>query len=209
MSSSSRTDPAVNASDRQQRRKLLGLAALFFMPLVIAFALYYGGYTPRGHVNHGDLIDPARPLPQVALATLKGGTTGPDFLRGRWSLVYVAGGDCDERCQRVLEDARQVRLALREDTPRVQRVLLYAAPCCDASLRLQSQPDLTSADVSGPAGQALLAVFPSYARVPVAFAGRLYLVDPLGNLLMSYAPGFEKKSLLEDLKKLLKLSHIG
>jgi hypothetical protein len=204
MSSSTHTDPAA---DQRQRRKLLGIAALFFLPLVIAFALYYGGYSPRGRVNHGDLIDPARPLPQVALMTLGGGTTAPDFLRGKWSLVYVTGSECDERCRRVLEDARQVRAALRDDTPRVQRVLLYAAPCCGRAL--QPQPDLLSGDISGPEAQALLAVFPSYAAVPVPQAGRLYMVDPLGNLMMSYSADFEKKALLEDLKKLLKLSHIG
>lgn len=202
-------DTPPGTAERRQRRKLVGLAALFFLPLVIAFGLYYGGYAPRGHVNHGDLIDPARPLPLVELPTLSGGTTGPGFLRGKWSLVYVAGGDCDERCQLTLAAAGQVRLALRQEAPRAQRVLLYTAPCCGDRQGLDSQGDLLSADVSGAAGQALLAVFPSYAQVPVTLAGRLYLVDPLGNLLMSYAPGFEKKSLLEDLKKLLKLSHIG
>ena len=40
-------------------------------------------------------------------------------------------------------------------------------------------------------------------------AGRLYLVDPLGNLMMSYERGAPVKGLLDDLKKLLNLSHIG
>jgi hypothetical protein len=43
----------------------------------------------------------------------------------------------------------------------------------------------------------------------VETAGRIYIVDPLGNLMMSYAPDAPQKALLEDLKKLLKLSHIG
>jgi hypothetical protein len=40
-------------------------------------------------------------------------------------------------------------------------------------------------------------------------AGRIYLIDPLGNLMMSYAPDAPSMGLLEDIKKLLKLSHIG
>ena len=55
----------------------------------------------------------------------------------------------------------------------------------------------------------LLAIFPRYDDVPVEDAGRIYIVDPLGNLMMSYARNAPDKALLEDLKKLLKLSHIG
>jgi cytochrome oxidase Cu insertion factor (SCO1/SenC/PrrC family) len=201
--------PAPSPEDRRQRRKLLGLAALFFMPLVIAFGLYYGGYAPSGRVNHGDLIDPARPLPAVTLPTLAGGTTDARFLREQWSLVYVTGDTCDAACQLALENAHQVRLALRENTPRVRRVLLYTSPCCDPALDLAGASDLASGEVSSAEGQALLALFPAPNQVPVQRAGRLYLVDPLGNLMMSYPAGFDRKALLEDLKKLLKLSHIG
>jgi hypothetical protein len=37
----------------------------------------------------------------------------------------------------------------------------------------------------------------------------VYLIDPLGNLLMSYAPTARPKGMLEDLKRLLGLSHVG
>jgi len=40
-------------------------------------------------------------------------------------------------------------------------------------------------------------------------SGRIYLIDPLGNLMMSYSPRSEPKGILSDMKKLLKLSHIG
>ena len=55
----------------------------------------------------------------------------------------------------------------------------------------------------------LLGAFPKYGATPVETAGRIYIVDPLGNLMMSYAPNAPQKALLEDLRKLLKLSHIG
>jgi hypothetical protein len=45
--------------------------------------------------------------------------------------------------------------------------------------------------------------------VPLADAGRIFIVDPLGNLLMSYAATAPDKALLTDMKKLLRLSHIG
>ena len=37
----------------------------------------------------------------------------------------------------------------------------------------------------------------------------LYIVDPLGNLMMRHDAAHTSKDLLTDLKKLLKLSHIG
>ncbi len=40
-------------------------------------------------------------------------------------------------------------------------------------------------------------------------AGRIYIIDPLGNLMMSYAPEAASRALLEDMKRLLRLSHIG
>ena len=48
------------------------------------------------------------------------------------------------------------------------------------------------------------------ARFPTADAPySLYVVDPLGNLMMRFDTRGDPKGLLEDLKKLLKLSHIG
>jgi hypothetical protein len=44
---------------------------------------------------------------------------------------------------------------------------------------------------------------------PLEEAGRIFIVDPLGNLMMSYSRAIEPKGLLQDMKKLLKLSHIG
>lgn len=56
---------------------------------------------------------------------------------------------------------------------------------------------------------ALRDVFAEVTPEPLEQAGRIYVVDPLGNLMMSYARTAEPKGLLEDLKKLLKYSRIG
>ena len=57
--------------------------------------------------------------------------------------------------------------------------------------------------------QALLEKFPAYDGVAPTVAGRLYLIDPLGNLVLSYSAAAPDKALLTDVKKLLRLSHIG
>ena len=204
-------NPSSPDAVRRGRRQLLALAALFFVPLAVAFWMYYGptGWRPAGDASKGDLIDPARPLPEIALPTMDGGTTAPAFLRGKWTMLYVGDGLCDERCRKALYLTRQSRIALNKDMDRVQRVFLVTDRCCDRAFLAAEHPDLVVARVEDAASAALLGPFPVYGGVPLAAAGRIYLVDPLGNLLMSYAATAPDKALLADLKKLLRLSHIG
>ncbi len=203
-------DTQTNPS-KGSRRQLWLVVALFFVPLGVAFLTYYGnvGWRPQGSTNKGELIDPARPFPEAALVTPLGTATAANFLRGKWSIVFVGAGACEEACRKALTDIRQVRLALNQNSFRVQRVFLYSGSCCDQAYFPAEQAGLITASVDDAAGKAVLAVFPVANGVEALAAGRLYLVDPLGNLMMSYERGAAVKGLLDDLKKLLNLSHIG
>ena len=192
------------AQDRGQRRVLIGLALLFFAPLALAFYLYYGhvAWRPGSRVNTGELIEPPRPLPALALPLYGSGTTDPDFLKGKWTFLYVAAGPCSEGCRTRLYDTRQIRLALNRDMNRVQRVFIAGDDCCEAQL-LRQHPDLITIRTGAPAAP-LLDLLPDPAAEP-----RVYLIDPLGNLMMSYPAGAKPKGMLEDMKRLLRLSSIG
>jgi hypothetical protein len=204
--------------DRRHRRLLIGVALIFFAPLGLAFYLYYGhvAWHPGRRVNAGDLIQPARPLPALALPRLDSGTTEPNFLKGKWTfLLYVASGPCADACQRRLYDTRQVRLALDRDMNRVQRVLMAEGGCCDAVFLHEQHPDLIALRTSAAAAP-LLALLPGRDGTTAADgsntttpAPRVYLIDPLGNLMMSYAADAPPKGMLEDMKRLLRLSSIG
>ena len=202
----------------RQRRILIGLALLFFAPLGLAFYLYYGHGTwhPGGRVNVGDLVNPARPLPALALPLWTFGNAGtagitdPNFLKGKWTFLYVGVGRCAAACQSRLYDTRQVRIAQDRDMKRVQRVFIADAGCCDAQYLREQHPDIIAIRASTEAAP-LLALLPAHdgpGRQPFA-ESRVYLVDPLGNLMMSYAPDAKAKGMLEDLKRLLRLSSIG
>lgn len=206
------------AQDRRQRRLLIALALLFFAPLGLAFYLYYGPGTwhPGGHVNAGELIQPARPLPAAALPLWGSGTTDPNFLKHKWTFLYVLTGPCAEHCRSRLYDTRQVRLALDRDMDRVQRVFIADPECCDAQFVHEQHPDLITIR-AGAAAAPLLALLPGRDSVTVetaagsndARAPRVYLIDPLGNLMMSYPANAKAKGMLEDMKRLLRLSSIG
>lgn len=200
-----------DANARRSRAQVWLLIGMFFAPLAIAFALYYGlgsgGWRPHGSTNKGDLIHPARPLPQVTLQTPTGEPLEIRSLQDQWILVYAGDGQCDARCREALVLTRQTRLALNQDMTRVQRLFLVNAHCCDEEYLHTEHPDLITALTDDDAGRQLLSVFPEGSAASTQ--GRIYIVDPLGNLMMSYSPQAPRKGLLEDLKKLLKLSHIG
>jgi hypothetical protein len=194
---------------RRRRLQLVGLATLFLGPLLFSAWLYYGsGLRPPGHVQHGELLDPVRPLPGAALATAAGALTAPDFLRHKWTLLTVVHDDCDARCTAALAATRVARIALDEDAPRVQRVLLADAPCCEAAWRSGAATGLVTAWLDSDDGRRLVAALAT-PLAPAPEPGRIYLVDPLGNLVMSYPPGTDAKDLLKDLGRLLRLSQIG
>ena len=204
--------PAV--ATRPKRGVLLLLVLLFFAPLLLAFVLYYGsGWRPIGRTNHGELIEPARTLPLVALPQVAlapgaapGGDalTAADVLTGKWSLIYVNSGDCNADCRNTLYFMRQTHLGLANLAARVQRVFLVTADCCDRDYLAREQPGLITLNADGAAAAPLLAQFPPERR-----ASSIFVVDPRGNLMLRYDAHDDPKGLRNDLKKLLTLSHIG
>jgi hypothetical protein len=197
------------AHDRRQRRILIGLALLFFAPLGLSFYLYYGrNWHPGGRVNAGELIAPPRPLPSLALPLLGlgAGETTPQFLKGKWTLLYVQHGRCDDECRRHLYDTRQVRLALDREMNRVQRIFIGDSDCCNLQELEAAHPDLIFIRAS-PADEPLLDLLPTGEGA--VNSHRVYLIDPLGNVMMFYASGVKSKGMLEDMKRLLRLSSIG
>jgi cytochrome oxidase Cu insertion factor (SCO1/SenC/PrrC family) len=195
---------------RPKRGTLLLLALLFFTPLLLAFAIYYGSaWRPTGRTNHGVLIDPARTLPPIALPQIAASTGGDslaaaDVLTGKWSLVYVGSGNCDAGCRDTLYFMRQTHLGLANLIPRVQRVFLVASGCCDRDYLAREQPNLITLNADGAAGLSLLAQFPAERR-----DSSIFVVDPRGNLMLRYDAHDDPRGLRNDLKKLLALSHIG
>jgi hypothetical protein len=187
------------------RQKFLLIAAMFLVPVAVVFALYYGGiWSPSGSSAKGQLISPARPLEVAGLRHPEGAAAAPQVLSEKWSLLYIGDGACDDACRTALTYARQTRLAVGQDMDRVQRVLLATAHCCDQKYLAAEQQGLITLDASSPEAREFLAQFPADR------AHTIFIVDPHGNLMMRHdASRVINKDLLTDLKKLLKLSHIG
>lgn len=179
-------------SVKRSRRMLLLLAALFFVPLALSFAAYYGGWRPAGNTNHGELLQPIRQLPALGKP-----------LEGKWALAWVGDGACDADCQTALVFARQTRLSLAKDMTRVKWALLATGNCCNREYLDAAHEGITVIDAAADR-DALLAVLPAQD-----LAHSLFVIDPLGNIVLRYDVRQNPRGLLEDMKKLLKLSHIG
>jgi len=188
---------------KRVRIELLLVAFACLAPLVAAYLLYYYGdlgSLPRTQNEDRLLVNPAVPLPPPP------GTADADGRSGwgpEWTLLYVRTSDCDDACREHLVRLAQVHVALGRDQDRVRR--MYLGPDGD---ELASAGSAFSARSVAGSADALLETLTSAGAEP-GDGGRVYVVDPHGNLVLSYPPDAEQRGLLEDLERLLDVSQIG
>jgi cytochrome oxidase Cu insertion factor (SCO1/SenC/PrrC family) len=208
--SKTRIESGVPSSPRG-RRTLILVAFLFLLPVVAATALYVSGWRPEGKsLQHGELVQPARPVGDAELTGADGAPYRLNTLRGKWAFVYFSPLPCTEACRNSLYKMQQVRLAQGRDAPRVERVMIVAD--ADASaLRefMQQYPGLVAVSGTRAILQALAREFVSSQGTALDAPGRVYLIDPIGNLVLSYAPDADPSGMRKDLARLLRLSQVG
>lgn len=190
--------PAPERKRVPARLQLLLIAALFLGPLLLAALMYYGGLhlEPAARSNHGTLLEPVLPLaddhPELQALS-----------DGQWLLVYVNAGDCSEDCREALYTLRQLRLMLGSDMNRLGRLFLHGATPPDRVLLDEQHPGLKTL-YSQSLVQDMEAALPGNTA-----AGGFFLVDPLGNLVMYFGTDLGPRQIVDDIKHLLELSHIG
>ena len=203
-------DSTANPPTRK-RLSLVVLFAIFLAPVILASMMFYifPEWRPTGTINHGQLVTPVRPLPAYQMETLGGERIDETFLRGKWTFIYLKKGPCDDDCIQQLYTIRQVRLAQGKNIDRLQRLMLWenaAVSPAEQSILQGNFPGQVIIPVAE--REALLGVFSIDERVALE-AGRIYLVDPLGNLMMNYEPDDEPRGMIKDLERLLKYSGLG
>ncbi|MBT7952379.1 MAG: hypothetical protein HN764_12195 [Gammaproteobacteria bacterium] len=196
-----------------KRLSVLGLLLIFASPILVSWwLLNYTDYSRDDAVaSHGDLIVPPRPLQNIALIELAKQSNQQHSLHGKWSLIYLNEGGCEKDCGDNLYKMRQLRLAVGEYAPRIQRVLVntgvVASPLSDDMLEHFPGQLLLIAEEH--AQLSSLKIFARTKEENPVLKKRLYLIDPLGNLMMSYPADTEPAGIIKDLKRLLRYSRIG
>jgi cytochrome oxidase Cu insertion factor (SCO1/SenC/PrrC family) len=174
--------------------------AVCLLSLVASYAAYVW-WRPIQQMNHGELLE-TRLLPATTLQEVSGHRFPFEKLQGKWLLVTVQSSACDERCRLKLYYMRQVRTAQNENMMRIERLWLLADEGSPAPTVLAEHPGLI---IARPVDPAWLGALP----VRQAAGEHIYLVDPLGNLVLRYGDESTPKGMLKDLVRLLKISRIG
>ncbi len=92
---------------------------------------------------------------------------------------------------------------LGKEMDRVERVFLHGEQAPDTLLLAEEHKGLVTLQDS-----ALRNVLDN--KKPESLpAGGFYLIDPHGNLVLYFSPGIEPRDMVDDIKRLLKLSRIG
>ncbi|NNC76635.1 MAG: hypothetical protein HKN77_01655 [Woeseiaceae bacterium] len=185
---------------RTGRVQVVLIATVFFGPLLLAAWLYYGGsfFQPAGRANHGALLEPIVNIVDEVPAT----RLYPAH-DGKWLLLYQHDGACLKECREALYTIRQLRLMLGREMERVVRIFLHDDTPLDTVFPDAEHEGLVT--LNDPATSALIK-----SKKPGELqAGGYYLVDPQGNLVMYFHAGLPAGEIVDDIKRLLRLSRIG
>lgn len=173
------------------RRQLVLIVLISVLSLGGSYSLFYS--TSEGGVwgttNQGQFVTPAL---TVADAGVTDATTGSSAQDEIW-WVWVVVDQCDAHCDTALHQLRQLHVLLNKDASRLRRgLVLPRGVVLESTLgeRYSQLHLLQQAD-------------------PPRLSNGIYIVDPLGNLVLTYALADAGKPVLQDLKRLLKLSQIG
>ncbi len=189
---------SVNNTTNRQRQnwKLLLVVAVCAAPLLVSYFTYYV-IKPTSRTNYGTLLDPR-------LYSLPKEMRELDVYKGKWIMLQVSRSECLTACQNGLLNMRQLRLMQGKEKDRIERVLLVTDSAPIEAKLLSEYQGTHELRVNPETLQAWLPV-----ESGSTMYDRLYLIDPLGNLMMRYTIDADPNKVKKDITKLLKASAIG
>ena len=193
--------------DQQRRGRLMLLCMLIFFitPIIVVIAMYKLDWRPKGE-SIGELVTPAKLLTMNnALITSDGTVAQPDLWKEKWSMVYVAAS-CETACKDKLHIMRQLHTSLYKEIPRMQRVLITTS--IEVDELKQNYPEMVILNRPTAGITELSDQFNISGESSIS-SDRIYLVDPLGHLMMSYTPATAPALIRKDITRLMKYSWAG
>lgn len=208
-------EPAKAAAPKRSMWPLYAIVLMSLAPVLAAVLAYFlpeSGFRPEGHNNYGRILDPQRPMPDaqaLPLTTLEGRPFQLDSLLGQWVLVSADAAACPESCVRKLFILRNSHASQGKNVDRLERVWFITdngqvpQQVLDAYVgthMLRAQPTALAAFLS-----------PNHSGPEAleALRGHMWVIDPLGNLMMEFPPDADPLKVRDDIVKLLKRSRIG
>ena len=201
-------DSSLDAPNEKQKKngriKMLLILLVCIAPVVASYFTYYV-LKPSARTNYGELIDPTQhPMPQLGATTLDGQPVALDAYKGKWLLLEAADGACDAACRDKLLVMRQERLMQGKEMERIERVWLITDGAPLDTVLMREYDGTRMLRVKREAVEKWLPPAPGGA----IFDG-IYVVDPLGNLMMRFPKNADHAKMKKDITKLLTASSIG
>ena len=169
------------------------LLAMFVMPIAFGTLFFYANpnYFSESTVNYGELVRPV-----IATDGDDIEIEGDASLQGIWTMVYVSNR-CDDACEKAVADMKTIRTLMNDDMRRIQRMIIIE----DSSTPISNDENLIKARLNSEKIKQRLKKYTENA---------IYLIDPIGNIMLYYEPqNIDIRLVIKDLKRLFKYSRIG
>ena len=194
----------MNKSTIAGRWKLFAVLAVCAAPMIFSYLTYYV-IKPSGRTNYGSILDPRLyPMPKLEGKLLGGEKTELDAYKGKWIMLQVDSGTCPDTCQKKLYDMRQLRLTQGKEMDRVERVWLVTD---DVAINAALVRKLDGVHIVNVNVEKLKAWLPT--ENDTQLNDHLYMIDPLGNLMMRFPKDADPQKMKKDIAKVLRASAIG
>lgn len=198
-----------NVMQSKGRKVFLLMLTFFVVPIIVVIIMFQLNWKPNG-ASAGELIKPARLLTTSPLQSDKQMVVTDAVFKEKWSLVYLVD-DCLQTCMQKLSDMRQLHVSLYKDIPRTQRILITNMENTADISKLFPDMTIINKPNDGVANLAQQFVVNSTAEANdnVMQQNNLYLIDPLGHLMMRYQPNVPLAEVRKDVARLLRYSWAG
>lgn len=176
----------------------------FVLPVILAYVMFFF-VDVKSFNNHGELLNPILHVRDFNLRDDDQELIPEKELTYKWRLISFVGSSCDQACAEQLHDSRQVYRSLGKDRHRVMRMFVHLGAADTAFSELIEAEHEGVVHVNGKEDE-LAAAIGSSADFN---QNQVYIMDPMGNVMMRFTADQPNKDFLYDLRKLLKASQIG
>ena len=196
-------------TENKNKIAIIALVVVFVLPVILAKVALENDWFNKGATNQGELLTPPVDL-----------SKGFSELPPLWRLVYVLPEECDAKCTNAIYALGQIHIALGKHMDRVEPLIITTENSELAALQVTPVTTENHDEIALGQHKELKTLQLPKKNVNEMFksvsSDGIFIVDTLNNGMLKHELYSNKeeavqasRSILSDIKKLLKLSRIG
>lgn len=206
----SQNDPQPSHRQKRNRLQLIAILAIVLVPVLGSTFMFYTGIgMPQGTSNHGVLIEPPVKLTDIEMLNDDGRAWSWDE-SAKFRFIMLLDGHCDETCNQILYNTRQVHVRLAKRGGSLERLLV------------QVDDEITETLLPSNVGKSMAEEYPGLTHLHSDFyqwrerlanivgineefkGEQILLVGRRGNLMMAFDKNNPGEDIHKDLNFLIK-----